>query len=127
MVKEIYRHLPPTPPQVLLSIEPMFRLLREEQLRDSEHLIAHLSTMLSVPKKTVYRWVEDGITLRNAEGLAYKIGLHPSYIWGPEYHIAVYMDELRESMISNSRSQRASIRRSIKRKEKREKISNGKA
>lgn len=118
MVKDIYKHLPPTPPQVLLSIEPMFGFLREEQLRDTEHLVAHLASMLSVPRKSVYRWMKDGVTLHHAESLAHRIGLHPASVWGPEYHIAVYMDEMRDKVIDNIRLKKLVIRRSIQNKEK---------
>lgn len=125
-MKDIYKHLPPVPPQILLSIEPMFRLLREEQLQDTEHAIAHLALTISVPRKSIYRWMQEGITLYHAENLSAKLGLHPAYIWGPEYHIAVYMNEHREKFVDNLRSKRASIRRTIKRENLRKELQSGK-
>lgn len=120
MVKDIYKHLPPTPPQVLLSIEPLFGFLRDEERQDEEHVIAHLARMLSVERKSIYRWLEDGITMAHAEHLSEKLGLHPAYVWGPEYHIAVYMNEIRQKIIDTNRGRKMAIRRSIQRKEKRE-------
>jgi hypothetical protein len=117
-VRDIYKNLEPTPPQPLLSIEPMFKFLRDEEIEDTEHLIKHLAHMLNVERKSVYRWLENGIGLPKAEELASKIGLHPSYIWGPEYHIVVYMEELRQKFIDNNRSKKMAIRRSIQRENK---------
>jgi hypothetical protein len=114
-VLEIYKDLQPTPPQPLLSINPLFKLLRDEQIEDTEHVIKHLAVMLNVERKSVYRWLDNGIGLPKAEELASKLGLHPSYIWGPEYHIVVYMEELRQKFIDNNRSKKMAIRRSIKR------------
>lgn len=125
-MKEIYSHLTPIPPQIFLSIEPMFRLLREDQLEDVDHAISHLGRTLSVPRKSIYRWLQDGITLKHAEYLSEKLGLHPAYIWGPEYHIAVYMCEHRKKLADNRRSQKASVRRTIKRENKRKELTNGK-
>lgn len=117
-MRDIYKNLEPTPPQPLLSIEPMFKFLREEEFEDTEHKIKHLANMLTVERKSVYRWLESGIGLPKAEELASKIGLHPSYIWGPEYHIVVYMEELRQKFIDNNRSKKMAIRRSIQRQNK---------
>jgi hypothetical protein len=114
-MKDIYKHLPPIPPQVLLSIEPLFRFLREEELADTEHVIAHLSALISVPRKSIYRWLNDGITITHAEKIAAKMGLHPVYVWGPEYHIASYMEDNRQKFIENHRSRKAAVRRSIER------------
>ena len=118
MRRDIYKHLPPTPPQPLLSIEPLFGLLREEQIEDKEHIIKHLAFMLGVERKSVYRWLESGIGMPKAEEIASKLGLHPSYIWGPEYHIVVYMEELRQKLIDNNRSKKMAIRRTIQRENK---------
>jgi hypothetical protein len=118
MRREIYKSLPPTPPQPLLSIEPLFGLLREEQIEDTEHIIKHLAFMLGVERKSVHRWIKSGMGLPKAEELASKLGLHPSYIWGPEYHIVVYMEEMRQKFIDNNRSKKMAIRRTITRENK---------
>lgn len=121
-VRDIYKDIPPVPPQPLLSIEPLFaKLLREEQLADTEHLVTHLATAINRERKSIHRWLEYGITLYHAENLANQLGLHPSYIWGPEYHIASYMEEIRKQITDNNRSKKLSIRRSIRNKENREK------
>lgn len=104
----------------MLSIQPLIRFLRDDQIEDTEHLIKHLANMLNIDRKPLYRWLEYGVGLPKAEELAGKLGLHPSYIWGPEYHIVVYMEELRQKFIDNNRSKKASIRRAIKAKEKRD-------
>lgn len=122
-MKDIYKNLPPVPPQVLLSIEPLFRILRPEQLEDKEHAVGHLAQVISVPRKSIYRWMQDGITINHAENIAARVGLHPSYVWGPEYHIAVYMDAHRDKFCDNLRSKKASIRRTIKLKNKKKELS----
>jgi hypothetical protein len=119
MRREIYKDLPLIPPQPLLSIEPLFRLLREEQIEDTEHIVKHLAFMLGVERKSIHRWMQKGMGLPQVESIASKLGLHPSYVWGPEYHIVSYMDEMRRIMIENHRSKKASIRRSIRALEKR--------
>jgi lambda repressor-like predicted transcriptional regulator len=96
----------------------IYKNLREEELEDTEHLIKHLASMLGVERKSVYRWLESGVGLPKAEEIASKLGLHPSYIWGPEYHIVTYMEELRQKFIDNNRSKKMAIRRSLQRKEK---------
>ncbi len=118
-MRDIYKHLPPTPPQPMLSIQPLIRFLSDEQIEDEEHLIKHLANMLRIDRKPLYRWLEYGVGLPKAEELAGKLGLHPSYIWGPEYHIVVYMEELRQKFIDNNRSKKMAIRRAIQAEEAR--------
>lgn len=119
-MKDIYKHLEPIPPQTLLSAEPLFGLLRPEQFLDKEHLVSHLALTISVPRKTIYRWMKSGISLFHAENVAFRLGIHPTHIWGPEYHIASYMEEIREKFIANHRSKKSQVRRTIKRNQQKE-------
>jgi hypothetical protein len=52
--------------------------------------------------------------------MAEKINTHPSLIWGPEYHIATYMEQNRKTIMARRKREKLVIRRSIARKKKRD-------
>ena len=114
--KEIYHVLEPQPPEVRLSAEPLLALFRIE---GSDNNISNLAMRLGTERTAIYRWIENGISLRNAEGVAEKIRTHPALIWGPEYHIATYMEANRQTIMARRKREKLVLRRSIARKEKR--------
>lgn len=115
--KEMYHVLEPQPPEVRLTAEPLLALFRIE---GSENSISALAMRLGTERNAIYRWVENGIDLRNAERMAEKINTHPALIWGPEYHIATYMEQNRQTIMARRKREKLVLRRSIARKEKRD-------
>ena len=114
--KEMYSILEPQPPEVRLSAEPLLALFRIE---GSENSISALAIRLGTERNAIYRWIENGISLRIAENMAEKINTHPALIWGPEYHIATYMEQNRQTIMARRKREKLVLRRSIARKEKR--------
>jgi transposase-like protein len=86
------------------------------KMSDPENTISDTARAIGVDRAQFSRWLHDGLMLHEAEKLAQKVGLHPSYIWGPEYHIAVYMAEI----VSQLRYQQKLVRQKNKRKAKNE-------
>jgi hypothetical protein len=115
--KEMYSVLEPQPPEVRLTAEPLLALFKIE---GSENSISALAMRLGTERNAIYRWIENGIDLRNAERMAEKINTHPSLIWGPEYHIATYMEQNRQTIMARRKREKLVIRRSIARKKKRD-------
>ena len=115
--KEMYHVLEPQPPEVRLTAEPLLALFRIE---GSENSISALAMRLGTERNAIYRWIENGIDLRNAERMAEKINTHPALIWGPEYHIATYMEQNRQTIMARRKREKLVLRRSIVRKEKRD-------
>lgn len=113
--KEMYNVLEPQPPEVRLSAEPLLALFRIE---GSENSISALAMRLGTDRQAIYRWIENGINIRMAENTAEKINTHPSLIWGPEYHIAAYMEANRQTIMARRKREKLVLRRSIARKEK---------
>ena len=74
---------------------------------------------LETDRQAIYRWTENGINIRMAENIADKINIHPALIWGPEYHIATYMEANRQTIMARRKREKLVLRRSIARKEKR--------
>ena len=114
--KEMYHVLEPQPPEVRLTAEPLLALFKIE---GSENSISALAMRLGTERNAIYRWIENGIDLRNAERMAEKINTHPALIWGPEYHIATYMEQNRQTIMARRKREKLVLRRSIARKEKR--------
>ena len=112
----MYSILEPQPPEVRLSAEPLLALFRIE---GSENSISALAIRLGTERNAIYRWIENGISLRIAENMAEKINTHPALIWGPEYHIATYMEQNRQTIMARRKREKLVLRRSIARKEKR--------
>ena len=115
--KEMYSILEPQPPEVRLTAEPLLALFKIE---GSDNGISNLAMRLGTERNSLYRWIENGIDLRNAERMAEKINTHPSLIWGPEYHIATYMEQNRQKIMARRKREKLVIRRSIARKKKRD-------
>ena len=115
--KEMYHVLEPQPPEVRLTAEPLLALFRIE---GSENSISALAMRLGTERNAIYRWIENGIDLRNAERMAEKINTHPALIWGPEYHIATYMEQNRQTIMARRKREKLVLRRSVARKEKRD-------
>ncbi len=115
--KEMYSVLEPQPPEVRLLAEPLLALFRIE---GSENSISALAMRLGTERNAIYRWIENGINLRVAENMAEKINTHPALIWGPEYHIATYMEQNRQTIMARRKREKLVLRRSIARKEKRD-------
>lgn len=115
--KEMYSILEPQPPEVRLTAEPLLALFKIE---GSDNGISNLAMRLGTERNSLYRWIENGIDLRNAERMAEKINTHPSLIWGPEYHIATYMEQNRQTIMARRKREKLVIRRSIARKKKRD-------
>jgi hypothetical protein len=113
--KEMYGVLEPQPPEVRLTAEPLLALFKIE---GSDNGVSSLAMRLGTERHSLYRWIENGIDLRNAERMAEKINTHPSLIWGPEYHIATYMEANRQKIMARRKREKLVIRRSIARKEK---------
>lgn len=113
--KEMYSILEPQPPEVRLTAEPLLALFKIE---GSDNGISALAVRLGTERNSLYRWIENGIDLRNAERMAEKINTHPALIWGPEYHIATYMEANRQKIMARRKREKLVIRRSIARKEK---------
>jgi hypothetical protein len=114
--KELYSAQEPQPPEVRLTAEPLLALFKIE---GSENSISALAMRLGTERNALYRWIENGIDLRNAERMAEKINTHPALIWGPEYHIATYMEANRRIIMARRKREKLVLRRSIARKEKR--------
>lgn len=95
-------------PVPLLSVHTIIRMY------DPDNTISDTAKAIGVDRAQLSRWMQDGLQLHEAEKLAQKIGLHPSYIWGPEYHIAVYMAEI----VSELRYSQRLARQKMKRKKK---------
>ena len=115
--KEMYHVLEPQPPEVRLTAEPLLALFKIE---GSENSISALAMRLGTERNAIYRWIENGIDLRNAERMAEKINTHPALIWGPEYHIATYMEQNRQTIMARRKREKLVLRRSIARKGKRD-------
>mgnify|MGYP006274807817 FL=1 len=77
-----------------------------------------LGDVVGIRRERLSRWRNNGLTLPDAEYLASKIGLHPSFIWGPEYHIAVYMLEIVEQIRYKHRLERQKMKRIRRKNEK---------
>ena len=92
-------------PVPLLSMEPVLKMYPNTS-------IAELANIIGVDRERLSIWQKSHLNLITAENLATKIGLHPSYIWGPEYHIAVYMMEI----IASIRYEQKKYKRNIKRR-----------
>ena len=72
-----------------LPIEPLVRMWED----DREHLgMEHVAEVCGVGRRSIIRWKEFGIPLRFAEQIADELGIHPTRIWGSEYHIAGYYE-----------------------------------
>lgn len=112
---EIYANVPQAPPEVRLTADPLIRIVTME---NGNNTVTDLARRLGAERHSIYKWIDDGIELHHAERVSQYLGLHPSHIWGPEYHIAVYMDEIRRQIMATRKSQKLAIRRSIARKEK---------
>jgi len=93
-------------PVPLLSAQNVIRMY------DPENTLNDIAKAIGCDRAQLSRWLSNGLLLHEAEKLAQKIGLHPSYVWGPEYHIAVYMAEI----VSEFRYQQKLVRRKNKRK-----------
>lgn len=115
--KEMYGVLGPQPPEVRLSAEPLLALF---MIEGSDNNISNLAMRLGTERTAIYRWIENGISLRIAENMAEKINTHPALIWGPEYHIATYMEANRQTIMARRKREKLVLRRSIARKEKRD-------
>jgi hypothetical protein len=114
--KEMYSILEPQPPEVRLSAEPLLDLF---MILGSDNNISKQAMRLGTERNSLYRWIENGISLRIAENMAEKINTHPALIWGPEYHIATYMEANRQTIMARRKREKLVLRRSIARKEKR--------
>ena len=75
-------------PEPFLSFAPVLRFY-EVGSNNTD-----LEVVLGIPRSRIAQYRENGISLRTAEHICNKLGIHPSYVWGPEYHIAVYMMEI---------------------------------
>ena len=93
-------------PVPLLSVEPVLRMYPNASM-------AELANIIGVDRKRLSIWQKSHLNLITAENLATKIGLHPSCIWGPEYHIAVYMMEI----IASIRYEQKKYKRKLKKRD----------
>jgi len=93
-------------PIPLLSFDAIWKMYPDTGLTELEHLVG-------VHKKRMYGWSRNGLTLQDAEHIASKIGLHPSFIWGPEYHIAVYMMEIVDQIRYQRKIDKQKLRRKV--------------
>lgn len=107
-------------PEEILAIDPnllpkpLLSMTNVMKMYDPENTISDTAQAIGIDRSQLSRWCRDGIHILEAEKLAQKIGLHPAYIWGPEYHIAVYMLEI----VSGLRYEQRLARQKIKRKKK---------
>jgi transposase-like protein len=95
-------------PVPLLSAQNIVRMY------DPDYTISETAKAIGVDRAQLSRWMQNGLLLHEAERLAQKIGLHPSYVWGPEYHIAVYMAEIVSTLRYQQKLVRQKNRRRIK-------------
>jgi transposase-like protein len=95
-------------PVPLLSAQNVVRMY------NPDYTISETAKAIGVDRAQLSRWLQSGLLLHEAERLAQKIGLHPSYVWGPEYHIAVYMAEI----VSTLRYQQKIVRQRNRRRAK---------
>jgi hypothetical protein len=58
----------------------------------------HLAEKLGISRKTLRAWSHCGLTLLQAERVSETLGMHPSHIWGADYHIAVYYENNRYNL-----------------------------
>jgi transposase-like protein len=95
-------------PVPLLSAQNVVRMY------NPDYTISETAKAIGVDRAQLSRWLQSGLLLHEAERLAQKMGLHPSYVWGPEYHIAVYMAEI----VSTLRYQQKIVRQRNRRRAK---------
>jgi hypothetical protein len=100
-------------PIPLLSFDAILKMYPDTGMAELEHLVR-------VRKKRLYGWSRNGLTLHDAEHVASKIGLHPISIWGPEYHIAVYMMEIVEQIRYQRKIDKQKLKRKVFNDEKNE-------
>lgn len=96
-------------PEVRLSVQQLFNFFRIE---GKENGILEFARRVGVERGSIYRWQRDGMELRTAEKISERTGVHPAAIWGPEYHIAVYMEEIRQEILAERKRQKMRIKRS---------------
>jgi transposase-like protein len=99
-------------PVPLLSAHTVVRMY------DPDNTISDTAKAIGIDRAQLSRWLQDGLMLHEAEKLAQKVGLHPSYIWGPEYHIAVYMAEIVSELRYQQKLARQKNKRKVKNAEK---------
>lgn len=99
-------------PVPLLSAQNILRMY------DPDNTTTETAQVIGVDRAQFTRWVQNGLKLHEAEKLAQKIGLHPSYIWGAEYHIAVYMAEIVSTIRYNQKLARQKLKRKMKNAQK---------
>lgn len=95
-------------PVPLLSAQNVVRMY------DPEYTITDIAKAIGIDRAQLSRWSQNGLLLHEAERLAQKIGMHPSYVWGPEYHIAVYMAEIVSTLRYKQKLARQKNKRKIK-------------
>lgn len=95
-------------PVPLLSAQSIVKMY------DPEKSISDIAKLIGCDRAQLSRWLTNGLLLHEAEKLAQKIGVHPSNVWGPEYHIAVYMMEI----LNEFRRQQKLVRRKSKKKDR---------
>lgn len=45
-----------------------------------------LSVRLGLSSRTLHRWKNNGVPLRDADDVAIRLGSHPDYIWPNQWH-----------------------------------------
>lgn len=98
-------------PVPTLSLDAVWNMYPETSIVELGHLVG-------IRRERLSKWKKNGLTLPDAEHLANKVGLHPSYIWGPEYHIAVYMLEIVDQIRYQRRLDRQKLKRKVINSEK---------
>ena len=91
---------PDTPEdQPMLSFQPFLDLFKND---DRYEILRHIADYLGSNSRSLHLWISRGVSIVQAEKLAEKVGLHPSVIWGSDYHTAVYYEMNRQLMMDRN-------------------------
>lgn len=87
----------PRPEPHMLSAEPLLALIGTEESGSPITNISGLARYLRCDTGIIHKWIKGHkIGLVHAEQIAHKMGKHPLNIWGQEYMLAVYAQEMGE-------------------------------
>lgn len=78
--------------QAFLSIEPVLSLFDGDARNEK---MGYIAKCIGSTNRSIIRWQTQGVSLQTAERIAELLGHHPSYIWGSDYHMVVYYENMR--------------------------------
>ena len=93
--------------QILLSIEPVLAMFKNDDRYDK---LGHIASAIGSTRRSIYRWEAEGLPIVTAEKIAETLGIHPTLIWGPEYHTAIYYEEIRTECRDKARKEKLRLK-----------------